>query len=107
MGIGEPPVTWQQEQIKKRKAAAKKKKASDKTGGANPKTTQKLNTSSPAGSLAEALERQANNQKAQADAKAAADFTGSITASTNPIDNMMKDFMSQYNSIDVPTTPLD
>lgn len=107
MGLGDPPVTWQQEQIKKRKDKANKKKNADRTGNANPKNTQKLSVSEPAGTLAEALEKQANAQKAQADAAALGNFTGSPMTPSNPIDSMMKDFMSQYNSINVPRTPLE
>ena len=92
----DPPIDFQQKKIAERKKKAKNKKSAN----ANPKTTQKLSTSSPAGSLAEAIERQANAQKKQAQAKSG------VTAS-DPISAMMNDFMSQYNSINVPTTPIE
>lgn len=92
----DPPIDFQQKKIEERKKAAKRKKQAN----ANPKTTQKLSTSSPAGSLAEAIERQANAQKKQAQAK-------SGVAASDPISSMMNDFMQQYNSINVPTTPIE
>lgn len=93
----DPPIDFQQKKIAERKKRAKNKKSAN----ANPKTTQKLSTSSPAGSLAEALEKQANAQKKQAIAKSGAN------AAADPISSMMNDFMQQYNSINVPQTPIE
>lgn len=92
-----PVGTWQQRQLERKK----KGKGGGKSGNADPKKTQKLETSATAGSLAEAIERQANSQKTQAAKK-----SGTPT-SINPIDAMMQDFMSQYNSISVPRTPIE
>lgn len=90
----EPPSNGQKTMIRKRK-----NKASGKGGGsssflsglASPKLT---------GSLAEALEKQANNQAQQAAAK-------SGLVSTDPFTALQNQIMSQYQSINVPSTPYD
>lgn len=89
------PINWQQEQIAKRKAKANSASTSGGTNGA------KIETSGTAGSLAEAIERQANAQKRAALEKSTA------VAPSNPIDALMRDFMSQYGSINVEPTPFE
>lgn len=94
-GIPSPTTNWLGSSVsKKKKSSDKKKKSSG--GGSMLSSLGKSNV----GSMAEAIERQANSQAQQARQK-------SGLTSTNPIEQMMSDFMSQYNSIDVAPTPLE
>lgn len=96
----EMPIAWQKEQIEKKKAQANQGRGPIAPGAKiNPLT----GSIEAAPSLSEALERQAATQSALARAQ------GATTApmASDPIANLMKQFMGQYNSINVAPTPLE
>lgn len=94
-----PSMGYDPNQQKKNVIENKKRKASKGSPKGNGQQW-KITPSSDASSLAEMIERQAVDQKAQANAMPGG-------GAPNPVQGLMDQFTSQYNSINVPSTPFE